>query len=212
MIKINLLEVEKERRAPKPGLAVGAAAGPTTLIAALILGLTLGAFLIHFFIKKSQLSALQKDVAQKRERKKELEPYIKRVDELERRRNELAKKNYAIEELRSQRTIPVHILDEVSRALPEYLWLTNLNLKGAVLSIDGETLQEQAIPTFMKSLDASQFIGTPKMIETKQRTTSASTGGGVSTTFKISAAITNPFKPKTPEIKETSSKKTRKST
>jgi type IV pilus assembly protein PilN len=211
MIKINLLEVEKERRAPKPGLAVGAAAGPTTLIAALILGLTLGAFLIHFFVKKSQLSALQKDVAQKRERKKELEPYIKRVDELERRRNELAKKNYAIEELRSQRTIPVHILDEVSRALPEYLWLSNINLKGAILSIDGETLQEQAIPTFMKSLDASQFIGTPRMIETKQKTTTG-IGGGQSTTFKISAAITNPFKPKAPEVKETGKKTTRKST
>ena len=28
MIKINLLEVEKERRAPKPGVAVGAAAAP----------------------------------------------------------------------------------------------------------------------------------------------------------------------------------------
>jgi type IV pilus assembly protein PilN len=211
MIKINLLEVEKERRAPKPGLAVGAAAGPTTLIAALILGLTLGAFLIHFFVKKSQLSALQKDVAQKRERKKELEPYIKRVDELERRRNELAKKNYAIEELRSQRTIPVHILDEVSRALPEYLWLSNINLKGAVLAIDGETLQEQAIPTFMKSLDASQFIGTPRMIETKQKTTTG-IAGGQSTTFKISAPITNPFKPKAPEVKETGKKTTRKST
>ncbi len=210
MIKINLLEVEKERRAPKPGLAVGAAAGPTTLIAVLILGLTLGAFLIHFFVKRSQLAALQKDVAQKRERKKELEPYIKRVDELERRRNELAKKNYAIEELRSQRTIPVHILDEVSRALPEYLWLTNINLKGAVLSIDGETLQEQAIPTFMKSLDSSQFIGTPRMIETKQKITSG-IEGGQSTAFKIAAAITNPFKPKTPEVKETS-KKPKKST
>jgi type IV pilus assembly protein PilN len=211
MIKINLLEVEKERRAPKPGVAVGAAAGPTTLIAALILGLTLAAFLIHFFVKKSQLSTLQKDVAQKRERKKELEPYIKRVDELERRRNELAKKNFAIEELRSQRTIPVHILDEVSRALPEYLWLTNINLKGPILAIDGETLQEQAIPTFMKSLDSSQFIGTPRLIETKQKITGGPLGGQ-STAFKISAAITNPFKPKTPEVKETPTKKTRKST
>lgn len=210
MIKINLLEVEKERRAPKPGLAVGAVAGPTTLIAAIILGLTVAAFLIHFFIKKSQLSALQKDVAQKRERKKELEPYIKRVDELERRRNELAKKNYAIEELRSQRTIPVHILDEVSRSLPEYLWLSNVNLKGPILAIDGETLQEQAIPTFMKTLDSSQFIGTPRMIETKQRTTAAA--AGQSTTFRISAAITNPFKPKEPEVKETSTKKRGKST
>ena len=130
-------------------------------------------------IKKSQLTALQKDVAQKRERKKELEPYIKRVDELERRRNELAKKNYAIEELRSQRTIPVHILDEVSRAVPEYLWLTKMNLKGAVLSIDGETLQEQAIPTFHEISDASQFIGTPRLIETKQKTTTANCGGKV---------------------------------
>ncbi len=210
MIKINLLEVEKERRAPKPGVAVGAVAGPTTLIAAIILGLTVAAFLIHFFIKKSQLSALQKDVAQKRERKKELEPYIKRVDELERRRNELAKKNYAIEELRSQRTIPVHILDEVSKSLPEYLWLSNVNLKGPILAIDGETLQEQAIPTFMKTLDSSQFIGTPRMLETKQRTGGA--GAGQSTTFRISAAITNPFKPKIPEVQETSTKKTRKKT
>src|SRR6185436_17753886 len=116
-----------------------------------------------------------------------------------------------IEELRSQRTIPVHILDEVSRALPEYLWLTNINLKGAILSIDGETLQEQAIPTLMKSLDSSQFIGTTRMIETKQKITSGA-AGGQSTAFKISAAITNPLKPKTPEVKETSGKKPRKST
>jgi type IV pilus assembly protein PilN len=154
---------------------------------------------------------LQKDVAQKRERKKELEPYIKRVDELERRRNELAKKNYAIEELRSQRTIPVHILDEVSKSVPEYLWLTNLNLKGAVLSIDGETLQEQAIPTFMKTLDSSQFIGTPRLIETKQKTTSGQVAS-TSTQFKLSAAITNPFKPKEPDVKPIASTKKRKTT
>jgi type IV pilus assembly protein PilN len=102
-------------------------------------------------------------------------------------------------------------MDEVSRALPEYLWLTNINLKGSVLSLDGETLQEQAIPTFMKSLDASQFIGTPRMIETKQKITGG-IAGGQSTAFKISAAITNPFKPKTPEVKETSGKKPKKST
>jgi type IV pilus assembly protein PilN len=206
MIKINLLEVEKERRAPKPGITAGTAGGPTALIAALMIGLAIGAFILHYFIKKSQLATLQKDVQQKRERKKELEPYIKRVDELERRRNELAKKNYAIEELRSQRTIPVHILDEVSRSLPEYLWLTNLNLKGAVLNIDGETLQEQAIPTFMKTLDSSQFIGTPRLLETKQKAASGQ-ATGASTSFKLSAAITNPFKPKAPEVKEPTTKR-----
>jgi type IV pilus assembly protein PilN len=209
MIKINLLEVEKERRGRKTVVATGGGGGgggiPTAILALVIIGLALAAFLVHYFVKKSNLAALKKEVAQLTIRKKELEPYIKRVDELERRRNELAKKNYAIEELRSNRTIPVHIMDEISRSLPEYLWLTVVSLKGPLLSIDGETLQEQAIPTFMKNLDASQFIGTTRLIETKQRT--ASGASGISTTFKISAPITNPFKPKAPPEPPASAKK-----
>jgi type IV pilus assembly protein PilN len=205
MIRINLLEVEKERRVKTPS----AAGNPTTILAILIFGLAVAGFISYYIYKNSQEATLQKDVEQKRERKKILEPYIKKVDELERRRNELAKKNRAIEELRSQRTIPVHILDEVSRSLPEYLWLNTLSIKGNTLTIDGETLQEQAIPTFMKSLDASEFIGTASLIETKQKTTSGS--ANTTTAFKISAPITNPFKPKTPEVDESStSKKSKK--
>lgn len=193
MIKINLLEVEKERRPKSAAAAPGAA--PTTLMAILIFGGAAAGFAGHYWVKNNQLNALQKDVVEKRQKKKELEPYIKRVDELEARRNELAKKNHAIEELRSQRTIPVHILDEMSRALPEYLWLTNLTLKGAVLAIDGETLQEQAIPTFMKNLEASEFLGSIRLIQTTQINISSGSQTK-STSFKLSATITNPFKPK----------------
>ena len=201
MIKINLLEVEKERR---PRIAAPAAA-PTTVVAVIIFGAAIAAFVFYFWAIQNRLANLEKDVEQKRAKKKELEPYIKRVDELEARKNELAKKNRAIEQLRSQRTIPVHILDEVSRALPEYLWLSNLSYKGDALAIQGETLQEQAIPTFMKSLDASQFIGTCSLVETRQRGAS----GAVSTSFNIKAPITNPFKPKEPEepVKTTRTKR-----
>lgn len=194
MIKINLLEVEKERR-PKAAAAAGVGGGgPTLLLAIVIFGAAAAGFIGHYWVKKGKFQSLNEDVIQKRARKKELEPYIKRVDELEARRNELAKKNHAIEELRSQRTIPVHIMDEVSRSLPEYLWLTNLALKGATLAIDGETLQEQAIPNFMKNLEASEFVGEVRLIQTLQR--AASTSGPTTTTFKLSASVTNPFKPK----------------
>ncbi len=201
MIRINLLEVEKERRVKAPSVG----GNPTTILAILIFGLAAAGFISYYIYKNSQEASLVKDVEQKRERKKLLEPYIKKVDELERRRNELAKKNRAIEELRAQRTVPVHILDEVSRSLPEYLWLNILSIKGSTLTIDGETLQEQAIPTFMKSLDSSEFIGTASLIETKQKTTSGS--ANTTTAFKISAPITNPFKPKTPEVEESSTSK-----
>jgi len=202
MIKINLLEVEKERRAKKtlggggPKMAAGPL--PTGILAIGIIGLGIAALGFTYFSTKSKLSSLEADVKQKRARKAELEPYIKRVDELEKRRDELKRKNEAIEQLRSQRTIPVHILDEVSRALPEYLWLSQLVIKGDTLSIDGETLQEQAIPTFMKSLEASEFIGPCSLILTQQKTSTGSSAT-VSTTFKISAPITNPFKPKVTE-------------
>jgi type IV pilus assembly protein PilN len=191
MIKINLLEVEKERktRAAAPGGV------PTQLMFLAVLGITIAAFVFYYYAKQSQITALQKDIEEKRIKKKELEPYIKRVEELDQRRAELAKKNRAIEELRSQRTIPVHILDEVSRALPDYLWLSQLSVTGEMMTIQGQTIQEQAIPTFMKNLDASEFIGTCSLVETHQIPTQ---GGQNSTAFQISAPITNPFKPKAP--------------
>jgi len=190
MIKINLLEVEKERRVKTT--APGGV--PTALLALVIIGLSLAAFVFYFLAKQKEVGDLEADIAKKRIQKKELEPYIKRVEELDARRQELAQKNHAIELLRSQRTIPVHIMDEISRALPDYLWLTNVQLKGESLNIDGATLQEQAIPTFMKNLDASEFIGICSLIETRQPLTQKE----AATTFKISAPITNPFKPKEP--------------
>jgi type IV pilus assembly protein PilN len=190
MIKINLLEVEKERRV-KPTTPGGV---PTALLALVIIGLSIAAFIFYYLAKQKQVADLEADIAKKRIQKKELEPYIKRVEELDARRSELAKKNHAIELLRSQRTIPVHIMDEVSRALPDYLWLTNVTLQGELLSIDGTTLQEQAIPTFMKNLDASEFVGTCSLIETSQPLGAEQRA----TLFRISAPITNPFKPKEP--------------
>ena len=73
-------------------------------------------------------------------------------------------------------------MDELSRSLPEYLWLTNLALKGATLAIDGETLQEQAIPNFMKNLEASEFVGAVQLIQTQQK---PSAGGSATITTAL---------------------------
>jgi type IV pilus assembly protein PilN len=207
MIKINLLEVDKERKTRKGGGGPAAPSGgpvPTSILLIGIIGLGVAGLAFNYIRYSSKLSDLETDVARMRVKKAELEPFIKKVDDLELRRNELAKKNEAIEQLRSQRTIPVHIMDEVSRALPDYLWLTNLSIKGSTLSIDGATLQEQAISSFMKSLEASEFVGACSLIETKELAPKAK--APASTTFKISAPITNPFKP--PATEETTTTKT----
>lgn len=213
MIKINLLEVEKERKTRKGGGGGGpAAAGggpvPTSILMIGIIGLGVAGLAFNYIRNSSKLSDLETDVARMRAKKAELEPYIKKVDDLELRRAELQKKNDAIEQLRSQRTIPVHILDEVSRAVPDYLWITTLAVKGSTLSIDGATLQEQAISSFMKNLEASEFVGTPSLIETKE--VAVKKGVPPSTNFKISAPITNPFKPPPTEEETTKTTTTKK--
>jgi hypothetical protein len=55
----------------------------------------------------------------------------------------------------------------------------------------------------MSNLDASEFIGTPSLIETKMKNATAGGTATSSTTFKITAPVTNPFKPKEPEISTT---------
>lgn len=210
MIKINLLEVEKERKTKKAagGPVTPGGPVPTGVLAIALIGLGVAALAFNYIRTSAKLSDLTADVARMRAKKAELEPYIKRVDELEKRRDELQKKNEAIEQLRSQRTIPVHIMDEVSRALPDYLWVTSLTLKGSTLAIDGTTLQDQAISAFMKNLEASQFIGTCSLIETKDVSRGAA-GQSQGTTFKISAPVTNPFQKQAPEesTKTTTAKK-----
>lgn len=212
MIKINLLEVEKERKTRKGGGGPAAPGSggpvPTSIMMIGIIGLGVAGLAFNYIRNSSKLSDLETDVARMRAKKAELEPYIKKVDDLELRRNELAKKNEAIEQLRSQRTIPVHIMDEVSRALPDYLWITNLTIKGSSLSIDGATLQEQAISSFMKNLEASEFVGPCSLIETKE--VAPKLNAPASTTFKISAPITNPFKPAATEEQTTTKPTTTK--
>lgn len=211
MIKINLLEVEKERKTRKTGggPAVPGGPAPTGILAIGIIGLGIAALAFQFVRYNGKLNDMTTDVQRMRAKKAELEPYIKKVDELEAKRDELKKKNEAIQQLRSQRTIPVHIMDEVSRALPDNLWIGSLVVKGSMLTIDGTTLQEQAISTFMKSLEASAFIGPCNLVVSKQ-TGSASGGATQVTGYTISAPITNPFAPKVEDSASTTTTKKKK--
>ena len=68
MIKINLLEVEKERRV-KTASAGGV---PTALLALVILGVAIAAFVFYYLAKQKQITDLEDDIAKKRIQKKEL--------------------------------------------------------------------------------------------------------------------------------------------
>ena len=61
------------------------------------------------------------------------------VQQFEQRRTQLQQRVGLIEQLRKDQTGPVHMLDEISRAMPPTLWLTDLkqSLTGGEVVIEG---------------------------------------------------------------------------
>ena len=85
MIKINLLEVDKERKARK-GPAAAPGAVPTELLAIVIILAGVLGFGFNYWTVNRQLTEITKDVEAKKKKRADLDHYIKEVDELEARR------------------------------------------------------------------------------------------------------------------------------
>lgn len=170
MIKINLLSEGKRpvvaRRARQP---VGARAdmGNTLLIAGAVLGLLVAGgwwFLLDREIKKKdrEIAAAQREVD-------ELAQVIKEVEEYKAKKTELERKITVINDLKANQRGPVRIMDEVSRALPELLWLSRLNVTAATISLQGTAFNMSAVANFLDNLDKVEEFAEPILADATQR-------------------------------------------
>ena len=162
MIKINLVAETPAAatvQAERPQFSLGAKQGDIILLIVLALGLIVVG--TQWFLLTSKRSELREVERQRRRERDELLVYIKKVEELEARRDQLRHKINVINELKRNQRGPVRILDEVSRALPELVWLTRLTLKGNNVEIGGNALDENAVANYISNLDASPFFDEP---------------------------------------------------
>jgi hypothetical protein len=91
------------------------------------------------------------------------------------RQDSIAQKLEIIQEIDAGRYSWVHVMDEISRSLPSYTWLTNLTSKpvGGPLDpprfhIEGRAGNTYALVEFMQELEASPFLRTINLISTNQ--------------------------------------------
>ena len=162
MIKINLVAetpAASSIQAERPQFSLGAKQGDIVLLIVLALGLVVVG--TQWFLLTSKRSDLQEIENQRRLERDELLVYIKKVEELEARREALRHKINVINELKRNQQGPVRILDEVSRALPELVWLGNLKLVGNNVEISGSAMDENAVANYISNLDASPFFDEP---------------------------------------------------
>lgn len=89
---------------------------------------------------------------------KRLEEIIKKGEQYEAKKALLARKIDLITDLKKQQGVPVYILDQVSRNLPEFLWLDRMSASTNEISISGKATNYNAVSNFYTNLTDSGYF------------------------------------------------------
>ena len=190
MIRINLLAVE---RGPAKRTTLIPAAQRVTVGASLILLAGTLAIGWWFWSLSRTSRQLDEDIARAETETQQLRSVLAQVQKFESQRAQLQQRVTLIEQLRQGQTGPVHVLDEISTAIPERLWLTDLSQATDVLTITGNTTSLTGVSDFVANLEASGWFKRPVDIVDTQMSQDPKTGDLVK--FSVKATINNPEAP-----------------
>jgi len=183
MIKINLVAETPAAatvKAEKTQFSLGARQGDIVLVVTLVLGaIVVGT---QWYLLTTQRSDLRAIESQRRQERDELLKYIKLVEQLEARREALRHKINVINDLKQQQQGPVRIMDEVSQALPELVWLTKMTLKGSSVVLSGTAMDENAVANYITNINASPYFEEP-ILKNLSRSRSDTFGFTLNCTF-----------------------------
>jgi len=194
MIRINLLAVDRERT-KRTGALIPAAHRVTIAASLIVLATFLGVG--WWFLSLRQTSSrLDSDIAKGEVETQQLRSVLAQVQKFESRKAQLQQRVTLIEQLRRGQNGPVHLLDEISKAIPDRLWLTEMTQKGDDFVITGMTTSLTGLSDFVANLENSTWFKKPVDIVDSQVTTDAKNGDIYK--FSIKATFNNPDAPAPP--------------
>jgi Tfp pilus assembly protein PilN len=166
MIRVNLLEA---RKAPTQAAATPAErmkfgklalnASSANLIAMAAMFAAVGFIGFKWWSLNSQISELQAANARADQEKKQLEEALKTIDQYQAKKQVLEQRVNVISDLKRRQSVPVHLLDQISKQLPEFLWLDGMDEKQNQLAIKGRATTYNAVSNFYNNLKDSPFFG-----------------------------------------------------
>jgi type IV pilus assembly protein PilN len=159
MIRINLVAAERPKsKAASKGLEVGQ---KMTVIGSLLLILAGVGVGWRYWALEQEAANVQRQLTDARREEERLVTILRQVQQFEARRQQLQQRATLIDELRRGQTAPVHIIDQMSRALPEMTWLTQVRQQGFDVTIDGRCLSLTSLSDFIGNLEASRYFKRP---------------------------------------------------
>lgn len=157
--KINLLAEKKPAKVKEPSkLKFEGVGGAQNLLLA---GILLIGFLVAggwWWLRASELGEWKDKKVRAEAELTRLKEILKKNDEYKKQKELLEHKIGLITDLKKKQTVPVHVLDQISRNLPEFLWLDSLSCSNNQISIAGKATNFNAVSNFYNNLSRCGYF------------------------------------------------------
>lgn len=151
MIRINLLSEERKKKKKKK------IKGPSNFLVTVGI-VTLSASLVSggaAFFFKNQVSRLKTNIESNKTKLADLAKKTNEANRYEKLNKEIAQRSVIIEGLRKNQSVPVKILDNVSKEIPEGLWLVMMTYRDAGVVLEGYAFSNADIVSYVENLKKS---------------------------------------------------------
>lgn len=164
MILINLLphrEAAKLKRRETFFVSLAASA--------LLGGLLAGLIFVWYQIQITEQQARNTLLRTENQR---LDVQIKEVAALEKEISGLRSRQEAVEDLQTERNLPVHLLNEIVKQVPDGVFIKNMKQDGALVSLTGAAQSNERVAELLRNLSSENpFITKPELVEIVAGTT-----------------------------------------
>ena len=158
MILINLLphrEAARKRQREMFFAQVGGAA----LIGGLVVGLIFTWFQNQISTQQDRNAFLGTEIAK-------LDAQIKDIAGLQTQLAALKARQLAVEDLQADRNLPVHLLDEMVKQLPEGIYLSSLKQENQAILLTGVAQSQERVSELLRNLNNnSKWLTRPELVE-----------------------------------------------
>ncbi|HKQ97955.1 MAG TPA: PilN domain-containing protein [Candidatus Polarisedimenticolia bacterium] len=160
MIKINLIaEAQKGKareKAPRLEGAASALGQNVLMVGVVVLALMVVGW--RWYRLAGEHRTLVSEISRAEQERERLQAIIKKGEDYKAKKDLLQRKIALVSQLKRNQSGPVHLLDEVSKQLPDFLWLDNMNEAGWTVQISGKATTYNAVSNFYNNLNGSRYF------------------------------------------------------
>jgi len=175
MIRLNLLPLKETERA----------LGRRQQLSLVALGVAVALLImiVPFAIQGRRLASLEHQIDTLNKEIQQYNVQVKEVHDIDRVKKEVETKLRIIDDLNRKRIGPSRVLDDLSLATPDNLWLIDFADNNAQATITGMALDNETIARFMRQLQDSPYFHSVDLVETSRTNPQPATVGQAPVSF-----------------------------